>query len=388
MKNVFLTDLIAYYNKRKLSIVYDSFDSTYYLGQKELTDSILLKLLLEIETEFQKTLSIDFIMSSIKLAALSMNSCQSYLNSCHSKWDGTIRIDNWLSEICGLEQDHYSLLFQSKFLIGAVARAMSPGCKMDNALILEGPQGIGKSSLFSFLFGRKWFTDAPFILGNKDSYLLLRKKWVVELAEMKVMSVKNSILGMKGMLSQLDDTYRLPYGRMAETFPRKTIFVGTTNEEQYLSDPTGNRRYWPVYIERVDQERLLEMRDQLWGEACHRYRENVQWWFDISPDILIEQVSNRNKLIDLNDTASFTSMIEGVLNNLTATRITTRKLMQTLDMQEVASPKINSNLRRVAENAGWKYTQVKDENGSRVRGYKKLEESNDDEAKPSEFNFV
>ncbi len=388
MKNVLLKDLLDFYKKRKISLVYDSFDSTYYYGASEITDAVLLQLLYEIETAFKKTLSSEFVWTSVKLAATPINSCQSYLNTCKARWDGVKRIDTWLSEICGLEPEHYSLLFQDKFLIGAVARAMKPGCKLDTALVLEGPQGVGKSTLFSTLFGRKWFTDAPFVLGSTNSYLLLRKKWVVELAEMKVMTARSNILGMKGLLSQIDDTYRSPYGRVAESHPRKTIFVGTTNEEQYLSDPTGNRRYWPVYVEYVDVQRLQEMKNQLWGEARARYDEGAPWWFEQTPQVLLDQVADRNKSLDYSDPNIFSSMIEGVLNNLTATRITSRKLLEVLDVKDLASPKLNSNIRKIAESNGWKYTQVKDDAGMRVRGYKKIDIEVGSEEKPAEFNFV
>lgn len=388
MKNVLLMDLIDYYRKRNLSFVHDEFDDIYYRGAQVISDKVLLNLVLDIETDFQKTLSTDFIWSSIKLAATSINSCQNYLTFCNTQWDGVNRIDNWLSDVCDLGSGHYSTLFQQKFLIGAVARAMKPGCKMDTALILEGPQGVGKSSLFATLFGRKWFTDAPFVLGSTNSYLLLRKKWVVELAEMKVMSAKNNVLGMKGLLTQIDDSYRSPYGRLVETHPRKTIFVGSTNESQYLTDITGNRRYWPVYVSKIDLEYLTEIRQQLWGEAFERYKNKEPWWFDETPKVLAHQVKERIKTIEYTKEGVFDNTVVSVLKELPQVRITSRKLLETLGMQDIASPKLSSKVREVAENNGWKYTQVRDEHGFRVRGYTKADIPEENVGKPTEFNFV
>lgn len=215
-----------------------------------------------------------------------------YLNSL--EWDGVSRIGaateaSWLTTYCGVEDTSYSRKVGARFLISAVARALSPGCKVDTVLVLEGDQGARKSTTLGIL-GGAWFTDTPMVLGDKDSRLLAASKWIVELGELK--SLLRDDEASKGFLSQRYDDFRPPYGRAPEQFLRRCVFAGSTNEYEYLQDPTGNRRYWAVRVTRCHTEALAADRDQLWAEAAYRYRAaelhpdqadaacpGERWWF-------------------------------------------------------------------------------------------------------------
>jgi putative DNA primase/helicase len=192
------------------------------------------------------------------------------------KWDGTVRLETWLATYLGASESPYARAAGTKFLLGAVARVMRPGCKMDNVLILEGEQGRWKSTALATLAG-EWFGDTPFTIGDKDAYLVMRGHLIYELAELDGFSRTESSHA-KAFFSSRYDTFVPKYVAWAIKVPRQCVFCGTVNHGTYLRDTTGNRRYWPVAIERADIEKLERDRDQLWAEAVARYREGVRWW--------------------------------------------------------------------------------------------------------------
>jgi putative DNA primase/helicase len=155
---------------------------------------------------------------------------------------------------------------------------MTNGCKADHVLILEGRQGSLKSTaLRTLAYTKEWFNETPFDIGSKDSYLGLRGKWIVELAEMDSFSRADSSRA-KAFFSSLDDTYRPPYGIESITVPRQCIFAGTVNHETYLKDETGNRRYWPVKCTRILIDKLRADVPQLWAEAMQLFSDGHPWW--------------------------------------------------------------------------------------------------------------
>ncbi len=164
-------------------------------------------------------------------------------------------------------------------LIGAVARALNPGCKLDTALILQGKQGYFKSTFFNTLAG-KWFDDS---LGdatsNKDERLKLRASWFLEWAELERAFSKRSTSDIKAFMTCRVDNLRVPYGRVVESFPRHCVLVGTSNEEEFLADPTGDRRFWVVPVQQRIECKLLEQeRDRIWAAAVALYRKGEEWW--------------------------------------------------------------------------------------------------------------
>jgi putative DNA primase/helicase len=193
------------------------------------------------------------------------------------KWDGTPRVSSWLATYCGASENEYTQLAGTKFLIGAVARVQKPGCKMDNVLILEGAQGRWKSTALATLAGIEWFGDTPFAIGDKDSFLVTRGNLFYELQELDGFSRAESSRA-KAYFSSRYDTFVPKYVAWAIKVPRQVVFAGTVNHGTYLRDTTGNRRYWPVKIERADIERLALDRDQLWAEAVHLFNAGARWW--------------------------------------------------------------------------------------------------------------
>ncbi|MGJ8545556.1 MAG: VapE domain-containing protein [Sulfitobacter sp.] len=197
-------------------------------------------------------------------------------------WDGTGRLDTWLVRHAGAEESPYVRTVGRKFLIAMVARVMKPGCKQDHTLVLSGRQGQNKSTACRVLAGGEYFSDTlPSIRGDKtDAIRHLQGKWLVELAELAP-SRKSESEDLKAFLSGAVDRVRLPYAKFDEAFPRQCVFVGTTNEDQFLRDATGGRRFWPVTVTRViDIEALAAERDQLFAEAVAAFKAGEPWWLD------------------------------------------------------------------------------------------------------------
>ena len=137
----------------------------------------------------------------------------------------------------------------AKVLIGALARIYQPGCKFDYTLVLEGSQGIGKSTVCALL-GKGWYGSPSLDITNKDTVDQIRSKWIVELAEMETAS-RAETQALKAFLTRQTDRVRMAYARNAQEFPRTCIFIGTINPDKangYLKDTTGNRRFWPVFV--------------------------------------------------------------------------------------------------------------------------------------------
>ncbi len=166
------------------------------------------------------------------------------------------------------------------FGIGAVARVFEPGAKLDTYPVLEGKQGIFKSSGIAALVPEKaWFSDTRIDLGSKDAYISLNGKWIYEVAELDSFKGWGSTR-LKSFVSSASDSYRPPYGRLLQNVPRQTVFVATTNDSDYVSDSTGERRKWPIPVNSVDIAALYRDRDALWAEAVVAYRAKEQWYLD------------------------------------------------------------------------------------------------------------
>lgn len=196
--------------------------------------------------------------------------------------DGMPRLDTWLIRHAGAEDSPYVRAVGRAFLLQMVARVMLPGCKADHTLVLSGPQGQNKSSACRVLAGAEYFSDTlPSITGDKtDAIRHLQGKWLIELAELAP-SRKSEAEDLKSFLSGMVDRVRLPYARFDESFPRQCVFVGTTNEDQFLRDATGGRRFWPVAVRKViDIDALAEERDQLFAEAVAAFNAGERWWLD------------------------------------------------------------------------------------------------------------
>lgn len=192
-------------------------------------------------------------------------------------WDNVPRIDAWLHTYMGAPEHEILSLFGAKFLIGAVARVYEPGCQMDNMLVFEGKQGAGKTTAVAALFGREYMISSISDFKSKEASIALQGRWVAEVAELAALK-KTDITDVKKFITETVDQFRPVHGRNTIDRPRRCVFIGTTNEHQYLKDATGNRRFWPVPCGQVNVLQIAADRNQLWAEAVHRYRAKEAWW--------------------------------------------------------------------------------------------------------------
>lgn len=203
---------------------------------------------------------------------------QEYLNSL-PPWDRVPRMDTLLIDYLGAEDSPYTRAVTRKTLVAAVARILNPGVKHDSILVLNGKQGIGKSTLFSRL-GRQWYSDSLSISDMKDKTApeKLQGYWLLELGELAGIK-KMDVETVKSFITRTDDKYRPSYGRAVESHPRQCIIVGTTNSDGgFLRDITGNRRFWPVRVSGGGKYHAWELTetDQIWAEAIVRYTEGEE----------------------------------------------------------------------------------------------------------------
>ena len=213
------------------------------------------------------------------------NPLKSYINSL--SWDQIPRLDMWLHTYLGVPNTEYSRLVARKFLIGAIARGLKPGCKMDTMLILEGAQGVMKSTAIETLFGRQFYTDEIHNIGSKDAAMQMQGMWGIEVPEMHAMN-RSEANQIKEWITRTVDRFRPPYGTAIIESPRSSVLIGTLNPEGgYLKDATGARRFLPVRCLLVDIHGLRVDRDQIWAEARHYFLDGESWWFTTDETALV-----------------------------------------------------------------------------------------------------
>lgn len=243
-------------------------------GYELLEDDFMTRLRLLIDERFQFLPGKDFFQDVVTDAARAapFHPVRDYLDAL--AWDREPRIDRWLTTYGGAEDSKYTRAVGELVLIAAVRRVRKPGCKFDEMLVLECTQGTDKSSALAMLAGNAdWFTDdMPLNADTGKVVERLKGKWIVEAAELNGMRT-GQLDHLKAFLSRQIDIARPAYARMVLETPRQSVFIGTTNNDNYLRDETGNRRFWPVKIKAFDLGELRRDRDQLWAEAAFREAE-------------------------------------------------------------------------------------------------------------------
>jgi predicted P-loop ATPase len=190
-------------------------------------------------------------------------------------WDGVPRIDTFLIDYMGAEDNAYTREAFRKMLLAAVTRIYEPGRKFDTALVFYSEQGVGKSTLIQRL-SKGWFNDSLTNLSGKESYEAIQFAWLVELAELSALR-KSDVEAVKNFISKREDTYRGAYARRVKTHKRQCVFFGSTNDDEFLKDATGNRRFFPVAVKRTRKTHIIfepkfdAIVDQLWAEAMEGY---------------------------------------------------------------------------------------------------------------------
>ena len=208
------------------------------------------------------------------------------------QWDRQPRLTDLMTKGFGAEESEYHSRVGECWLISMVARAMQPGCKVDTLPVFEGDQGAGKSSGLRIL-GGELFTECHEQITSKDFYSVLSGRWLVEISEMHSFN-KAEVERIKGIISNQNDRYRLPYDKHASDHPRQCVFAGTTNRDDWHSDETGGRRFWPIACGTVDLVWLQQNREQLFAEAFVRYQQGESWW-DVPIDEQREKIQARRQ---------------------------------------------------------------------------------------------
>ena len=265
------------------SIRYNSFTGRVEWKGEPLQDEDIVDIRLMIEDAgFEPTTS-DVYPAVVRFAHdNTFDPVLDYLNDL--EWDKVPRIDRWLQTYMDAPDHGIISVFGSKFLIGAVARIYQPGCQMDNMLVFEGKQGAGKTTGVSALFGREYMISSISDFKSKEASIALQGRWCAEIAELAALK-KTDITEVKKFITETVDQYRPVHGKLTVDKPRRCVFIGTTNERQYLKDATGNRRFWPVPCGDVDVSRITQDRDQLWAEAVTRFRQGEKWWIENLEDL-------------------------------------------------------------------------------------------------------
>lgn len=208
------------------------------------------------------------------IEANSFHPVKEYLQSL--KWDHEERVDTLLIDYIGAEDNDYTRAVTRKTLMAAVARIFQPGISFDPVLTLVGKQGIGKSTIIKKL-GKQWYSDSFGNVETKEAVESIQGVWIMELGELAAFK-KAEVDRIKHFISKKEDSFRPAYGRNLVTYKRQCIFIGTTNNTDFLRDPTGNRRFWPVPVMEVTPSKNIYTEfsdyeiDQVWAEAVELYK--------------------------------------------------------------------------------------------------------------------
>ena len=213
------------------------------------------------------------------------------------EWDGVGRIETFFTDTCGTEDNEYTRAAAKNMYISLIARSYDPGCKVDNMVIIEGRQGVKKSTLLREMVGKDYFTEINAArIDDKDYPMCMLGYMIVEMGELHSFKTAD-VEKLKSFITSPSDNYRQPYATLAQEIPRRSVFIGTTNSDDYLADPSGGRRFWPVVAQRkeIDIDYVTKFRDQLLAEArvCHARGDT---WYDMPEQATkVEQEKRRHK---------------------------------------------------------------------------------------------
>ncbi|MBP0021968.1 MAG: hypothetical protein J7647_30975 [Cyanobacteria bacterium SBLK] len=273
---------------------------------------------------------------------------QDYLESCPT--EKIDFIDNLSSRFLGNNLSISNVIVK-KFLIGAVARIFKPGCKMDSALIFKGEQGIGKSSFFRELAGA-FFNDSMGDISNKDDLLTAQAGWINEWPELETIFTRADVSKTKSFLSRQKDFLRLPYGRNVEEIQRSFVIAGTTNEDSFLRDPTGSRRFWIVEMfSKLNIEQLRKERDRIWGAAVAAYKAGESWVLTEQEQLKADRIAAQ-----FNSQDPWEEAIAEHLANWLGEEVSVKRILDKVLGIELAKQTVQlaSRVGRILVGLGWK----------------------------------
>lgn len=292
------------------------------------------------------------------------NPVRDYMSSL--VWDGAPRVDQLFIQGFGAEDTEYARGVARRWLISAVARTFEPGCKADCIPVLEGAQGIRKSSGIRALCGAQWFNDSEIRLGHTDAYAILHGKLIHEIAELSSFT-RAEVRQIKAYATSQVDHYRGAFERRMADHPRRSVFIATTNEGEWQKDDTGGRRWWPLACRSVNIALIEAQRDQLWAEAVALYRAGSRWWADTDEfNEAAKKEQDARKYVD-----PWQDTVEAHVCVNPDAGYTTRDILTGPLRQEIANVTVSDSMRVAAILRTLGYSRVVDTSraGVRVRLY-------------------
>lgn len=272
------------------------------------------------------------------------------------RWDGKPRLRGMLASYFGADDNAWHSTAGRKWMISAVARTLKPGCKVDTALVFEGKQGIGKTSGIRALASPAWHAEDCPKLGSEESKRFLLGKWIVEIGELDALR-KSDANAAKGFLSTQSDNIRKPYAPDYVDVPRRCVFAGTTNDQHYLSDVTGNRRFWPVRTSAgtVAVAALAADRDQLWAEAVSEYEAGEPWW--LSAD---ESAVQSDEADDRTHDAPLVDVVRGILDGYSpGAEVRVAAILERMEVRPEHMSKVSYAVTQALTRLGWSAVRLK-----------------------------
>ena len=282
---------------------FDEFYRSFYTNINGTPEPLNDKHILDAQAMIQALYGLRKVSKSMVTDALTSvsysdtrNAAKDYFGSL--KWDGAPRMADFFGNACGAEDSLVNQAISRYFFVSMIARILGPdldpiyGNKVDSMLVLEGDQGLAKGMLLKLLVGKAWHFEVSKGSKSKDFFQDMRGKLLGEVAELASFDGENLDV-IKRMITCQTDRLRISYGKESQDFDRTCILVGTTNKDEYLTDDTGNRRFLPMRVNKVDLDYVIANRDQLFAEAVRYYKENVKTWWAMPKDDLDVERSSR-----------------------------------------------------------------------------------------------
>jgi predicted P-loop ATPase len=276
-----------------------------------------------------------------------------YLEGCYAKYgDSTLHLlDTPAKTYLKTTEDIYDVYLR-KTLIAAAARALSAGCKVDTVFVLYGAEGLQKTTFFEILAGQ-WFEGGlGGNVGDTNEMMKMAASWICEWGEIERIFGQKDTSTIKAFLTRREDVFRRPWGRTMEKTPRRSIIVASTNRDDFLSDPTGNRRYWVVKCEQdIQTEKLKEDRDKIWAAAVAMFKRGEMWWLTKAEEALR---TDRNK--DFTSEEIWFEKIQYYVNSAIEGKVTTSEVLENALKVETAHQDRGGQMRvsKVLGELGWK----------------------------------
>ena len=289
-------------------------------------------------------------------------------------WDRKPRLHRLLDYYLGAANTDLNAELSIRWAIGAVARALKPGTKLDQVLILNGAQGVGKSTALRILgtfAGRfpEWFSDSAIDFGHKDAYEAIHSGvWIWELAELASVNPRDAET-VKMFLSSSQDRFRKSYARNPVVKARSVCFVGSSNQQEFLRDPTGSRRMWPVSVGAPRLEELEAAVEQLWAEAVALYRQGEIHWLDRAWSLQLQAHSEKFQRVDPWEVA-LAERLPRLLATSPGRYLTVTELLQSLEV-DIDKQHIAAAMRMggILTRMGWTKARRTEKDGRAWRWY-------------------